>query len=316
MASRSIAQFNATLFELTDEMMSTIKPSAMMSAGYAVFKNMYASTPDTDVVLLAFWEVAKDNRELIHARDTEAMVAVLRNVIPIPGVVDELWGMLSDENRKVVGDYVYVLYGMAAELQGPGTAPPPDPAAAEAPAPAAAASADGMHKMYNGVWLEFLGLLKEQDPKLGEGATKLAQLLRVKGEASSAVYGVLLPVMEGVLPRMAQESDMVALCLPPASADKALAKDAGQLGGKPFPFDRSVDMATLLRSIQTATPAVAKERLSTYWHYLKLFTVCVKECPPEVVAMMSQMAAVFSQAPPSAESATRLLREEHAVLTK
>lgn len=318
MAAAQIQQFNATLFELTDEMMSTIQPSPMMSAGYSVFKNMYASTPETDVALLAFWEVAKDNRELIQKRDTEAMAAVLRNVIPIPGVVDDVWGRLSEENKKVVGDYVYVLYEMAAKLQGkPAEAPAAVAPTTTGPTPAPG-NADAMHKMYNGVWLEFLGLLKAQDPVFGDGATKLAELVQAKGEGSAVVYGVLLPVLEGVLPRMAKEADMVALCLPPASVDQALAKDAATMEGHLFPFDRKLGMARLLTTIQGAKPAAAKERLATYWHYLKLFTVCVKECPPEVVAIMSQMAAVFNQAPPgsSAESAARFLRDEPAVLTK
>ena len=316
MASAQIQQFNATLFELTDEMMSTIQPSAMMSATYSVFKNMYAATPDSDVALVAFWEVAKDNRELIQKRDTEAMAAVLRTVIPVPGVVDDVWGRLSDENKKVVGDYVYVLYEMAAKIHGGAVAAP---SAATAAATNAGAQGPGaMHKMYNGVWLDFLGMLKDQDPVYGEGQAKLAELLKAKGEGSDVVYNVLLPALEPVLPSMAREADMVAMCLPPASPDKALASDIKALGDQPFPFDRKLGMAKLLTSVQASTPAPTKERLSTYWHYLKLFTVCVKECPPEVVAMMSQMAAMFNQLPPgtSAESAARFLREDPAVLTK
>ena len=303
-----VKDFNDTLFELTDEMMAIITPSPVITAGYAMFKNMYAANPDNDVAVSAFWDVAKDNEVLIKKKDLKAMADVLRGVIPMPGMVDDLWNALSDENRDVVGDYIAVLFDQAKSIKQ------------NAPSSAAKEETNGtMYQMYNSIWQEFLILLESSLPEgdarrasVGEAVAKLGTVVKEKGETTDMVLAVLHPSMEACLPpSLLNEGDILKLCLPPSNAQAPARKDKGKLEGMLFPFNRKLPFSDLL-DIALGSEKHA-EKLATYWHYIKLFTLCVKECPPEIMGMMNQMAAFFRQ---DALGADFRLREEPAVLTK
>lgn len=321
----SVKEFNDTLFELTDEMLGIINPSPVMTTAYSVFKNMYATNPDSQMALDAFWEVAKDSKELISRKDVKAMKDVLLGVVPMPGMVDDVWNALSEENREIVGDYVSVLYEQASKLKAAGLATPD---ANENDAPKEE-NQGTMYSMYNSIWNDFLLLLQSccsSDDDFGnaikEAVEKLGQVISSKGPANTMVYGVLYPSLETVLPSdgIAKETDILALCLPPRNASAALKSDRDKLASVLFPFNRKVPFSDLLDAVLRATDNETREKLATYWHYIKLFTLCVHECPPEVLGMMNQMIAFFQQgqglgALPFDPSAF-FLRDDPTVLTK
>lgn len=292
MAMASLKDFNDTLFELTDEMLTIINPSPVMTTAYGVFKNMYTANPDNDVAVRAFWDVAKDNAELIQKKDVQAMANVLRNVLPMPDLVDEVWNALSDENRAVVGDYVRVLYDQAADIVG--TSP--------------TSGLGGFRKerkdttiysMYNRMWRDFLLLLQSIAPdKVSDGRDKLEYVLHGKGPSTDMPFCVLMPCLELVLPKqaIANEADIVKLCLPPSDAVGTLRRDADALRGLVFPFDRTMPFSELLGvAVDPQVPKDKQERAAMFWHYIKLLTVCVQECPSEVVGMMNNMVGLFFQ---------------------
>lgn len=285
----SASEFNETLFQLVDEMMGIVDPSPVIKTAYAVFKG---SNTDSCVALDAFWDLAKDeeNGRMIAAKDLKAMADVLRGVVPIPGMVDDVWERLSEDNREVVGEYISVLYEIAAKVKSN------DPVGATGNAgddgtslPIKEAKDATLYGMYNSIWKDFLMLLQHEHGKaLDEAVLKLDHVMTTKGPSNTMVYGVLLPAMELVLPRQRFESeaDIVTLCLPPHNAAALVKKDVNKLDGMLFPFDRKVPFSNMLRLLLDTPDKATRERLGTYWHYLKLFTVCLKECPPEAMGMM------------------------------
>lgn len=314
----SVQDFNNTLFELTDEMMALINPSVVMTAGYTVFKNMYAANPEDDLALQAFWKVAHDKETMIRNKDLEAMADVLREIVPMPGMVDDVWKCLSEENLSIVGDYINVLYDQASSLS------------MNLEKKEESASTTTMYSMYNDIWKDFLRLLEqhcsfnENDRvNLKEAREKMDTVIKTKGPSTSIIFGVLFPALEPVLPRhqhLSSEADIIRLCLPPNDVPRILKESQKALKDVLFPFHKKVLMSDLLASISKCRDKEVVEKLGTYWHYIRLLTVCVKECPPQILGMMNQMVALFHQSP-AGSSVTEVVqdvfrRDDPAVLTK
>jgi hypothetical protein len=308
----AVSDFNSTLFDLTDEMMAIINPPAVMGTAYTVFKNMYAANPENDMAVKAFWEVAKENKEMIAKHDVSAMADVLRSLIPMPGMVDDVMKALSDENRDIVADYVSVLYEQAAAIQ----ANLPDVEDKET------RTATSMYSMYNEIWRDFLLLLEsnceegDRKRRIVAAREKLQSVLDAKGADTEMVFAVLHASMKAVLPKQAisPNADILRLCLPPSDVAGTIKKNAKLLKKVIFPFNRDLPFSDLLETALDALKSKSKdgEKLGAFWHYIKLFTVCVHECPPEIQGMMNNMVSFFNQE----SSADFLLRAAPAVLTK
>jgi len=308
----AVSDFNSTLFDLTDEMMAIINPPAVMGTAYTVFKNMYAANPENDMAVKAFWEVAKENKEMIAKHDVSAMADVLRSLIPMPGMVDDVMKALSDENRDIVADYVSVLYEQAAAIQ----ANLPDVEDKET------RTATSMYSMYNEIWRDFLLLLEsnceegDRKRRIVAAREKLQSVLDAKGADTEMVFAVLHASMKAVLPKQAisPNADILRLCLPPSDVAGTIKKNAKLLKKVIFPFNRDLPFSDLLETALDALKSKSKdgEKLGAFWHYICLFTVCVHECPPEIQGMMNSMVSFFNQE----SSADFLLRAAPAVLTK
>ena len=293
--SSKIKDFNSTLFDLIDELMAIIKPSAVMATAYGVFKNMYRTNPENDMALHAFWEVAKDKSDMIATHDVIAMADVLRSLIPMPGMVDDVLAALSGENREVVADYVSVLYEQAEEIQ----AGLPDTKEATN------AKSANMYSIFNSMWVDFLLLLEstcddESDVTRGLGLAreKLESVLAAKGGDTDMVFAVLYSSLKKVLPREAitPDVDILRLCLPPSDVVATMRKNAKTLKTVMFPFNRDMSFSVILEVALKAMKGKKSdgEKLGAFWHYIKLFTVCVHECPPEIQGMMNNMISFFN----------------------
>lgn len=273
----SVVEFNSTLFDLIDEMMGIVDPSPVIQASYAMFKS---SNPDTTVAVDAFWEVAKDRKAMIQAKDLEAMADVLRGVVPLPGMVDDVWEALSDDNRGIVSDYITVLFDLAEAVK-----------ANETSGDVKEAKDATLYSMYNTILHDFLKLLQNAgDQSIKKGLEKFESVMDAKGASNTMVYAVMLPVMELVLPKhsaFTSEAAILKICLPPSNPVALARKDVVKIGDALFPFDRSLPFSTILGSIASIEDEACREKVATYWHYLKLFTLCIKECPPEAMAMMN-----------------------------
>lgn len=282
----SCTEFNDTLFQLVDEMMGIVDASPVLKTAYAVFKG---ANTDSSVALDAFWDVAKDNAELVRTNDLKAMSDVLRELVPLPGLVDDVWDRLSEENRAVVGEYIAELYEIAAKVKK---------AAAVGTAVGTAVvneTKEGndatLYSMYNSMWKDFLVLLQAYVEVLREAVDKVDEAIAKKGPSTTMVYAVVWPAMELVIPRQQFESeaDILKLCLPPSNAAGMVKKDVKKMEGALFPFDRNVPFSRMLQGLLDVDDKEVRERLATYWHYIKLFSVCLKECPPEAMGMMNSM---------------------------
>ncbi len=315
-----VKEFNATLFELTDEMMGLINPSPLMKTGFSVFKTMHAANAENDVAVRAFWDIAKDNQELIKKKDLQAMVTVLQGVIPIPGVVDDVWNALSDENRDIVGEYIVVLNDHASAFAETAT-----------PVETKETGNVTMYRMYNNIWKDFIVSLTaacqdaEKRALLEDACDKFQEVLQAKGVDTDMVFGVVFPSLEGVLSPLTLNNEMAVftMCMPPTCPTTMVQRDAKRLKEVLFPFNRKLSFPDLLAD------AASHPQLGTYWHYIKLFSTCIHQCPPEVVAIMNKMATLFEssmgtqqspqmQQQPHDETQHQLafLRDEQDVLTK
>ena len=303
----SVKEFNDTLFELTDEMLTIIKPSTVMTTAYTVFKNMYTANSENEMALNGFWDVAKDNKDVIMSHDVTAMADVLRSLIPMPGLVDDVLNALSDENRGIVADYISVLYDQACAIKAN---------AVESPTKEESGSTT-MYSMYNDIWKDFLVLLESNCADTGtkglltEAREKLESVLEAKGPTTEIIFAVLYPSLKTVLPvhSIASEADIIRLCMPPSDVLVTVKRNIKSLHNVLFPFNRKLPFSALL---ETVAHGKDREKLGTFWHYIKLFTLCVNDCPPEILGMMNQMVAFFNQE----STANFLLREAPEVFTK
>lgn len=303
----SVKEFNDTLFELTDEMLTIIKPSTVMTTAYTVFKNMYTANSDNEMALNGFWDVAKDNKDVIMSHDVTAMADVLRSLIPMPGLVDDVLNALSDENRGIVADYIGVLYDQASAIKAN---------AVESPTKEESGSTT-MYSMYNDIWKDFLVLLESNCADTGtkglltEAREKLESVLEAKGPTTEIIFAVLYPSLKSVLPAhsITNEADIIRLCMPPSDVLVTVKRNVKSLHNVLFPFNRKLPFSDLL---ETVVHGKDREKLGTFWHYIKLFTLCVNDCPPEILGMMNQMVAFFNQE----STANFLLREVPEVFTK
>lgn len=327
----SVNEFNNTLFELMDEMVNTVQPSAIMMTAYSVFKQTLTKDPQNELALHAFWDIAKDQGEMIRGKDVGKMADVLRSLIPMPGMVDSVLDKLSAENRGIVGDYVAVLYDQASAIKGRSTETQTETKTeteTDVTPPLQKEESDAtVYSMYNDVWREFLILVLQAVqaekkasvaglslPSLQQGLDKLMYVLKEKGSDTNMVFAVLAPSLKNVLPQgLADDTDILGLCMPPSRPFVQLDKDVAALGTTPFPFCREMPLSTILVTLKKSPDKDTRTRLATYWHYIKLLTLCLQECPPEVASMMNHIAAMFRQDP---GRGMRFLREEMAVLTK
>lgn len=306
----TVHDFNNTLFELTDEMIAIIKPSTVLTTAYSVFKNMHATNPGSPVVLQAFWAVAKDNKEVIASQDVTKMAEVLRTLVPVPGMVDEILEALSDENRQIVAEYISVLYDQASTIE-----------IKDIPKEESGASSTTMYSMYNEIWKDFLVHLEnactnpEKKQLVADAREKMAAAVDAKGPSTDMIFAVMFPSLKPVLPKQAMdnEADILRLCMPPTDIVPSLKRSVKLLRSVPFPFNRNLPFSDLLSIILKSKGHV--DKLGTFWHYIKLLTMCVNECPPEVLGMMNQMIAFFNQGLAPTPTDLRL-RDVPAVLTK
>ena len=275
----SVAEFNTTLFDLIDEMMGIVDASPVLKTAYTVFKGSQQESP---VALDAFWDLAKDNEKIVSEKNLKKMADLLKEVVPLPGMVDDVWDKLSEENRDIVGEYIAVLYEIAAKVKS----------SEEVTAEKKEGSDASLYSIYNKIWTDFLTLCHDQNCAfLEEGVDKFEKVMASKGLSNTMVYAVMLPAMELVLPStsITSEMDILKLCLPPSNPTKLVKKDIPKFGDALFPFDRKVPFSQILEFLVHLENTDVRDKLASYWHYLKLFTMCIQQCPPEAMGMMNGM---------------------------
>lgn len=297
MTSTPAHQFNATLFDLVHDLNVAIPGHMELSLAENLASTFIRAQPGNRMLMDKFWELTKDKKEAIEAKDDNILLSTLGLFVPQEDVLQTMWSTLTEDNKDIVFRYLSALYHLAEEGS----------VSSVAGEEACDESSRSLYLVYNNMWKEFLThTLKSmhtvsQDDHFHKGLRnsieRLESLMETKGQDSEVLYAILAPSLKDVLPQMDPSQDMsqdmlMKFMIPPDDPVDTLHGDASKLTGTRFILSRTMTMDELLESVVSSEEVV---HLATYWHYLKLITFTLDSCPKEILSMMSGIAHSMAQ---------------------
>lgn len=255
----SVSEFNETLLQLVNEMKKALPQSTELETLYSLLSTLFSTNKENTLVYSTFCKHAKENR------DGGDMVEFFKQIIPLPHLVDNVWPRLTDENRKVVIEYVTHLLETVHDEE---TNIAPE-------------SSQAIFMIYNTTWKDLLTLLGFQ-----EITDKIQRLLDVKGADSDILFQIMSSVMDHIIPSeidLFNESEVMAMLMPSENQDLNIEEDICKVGQMKFPFENALKMEDFLLLLKEDS------KKALYWHYLKIMTNVVENCPAEICEMMNHM---------------------------
>ena len=283
--SEALREFNRTVFDLLTDMKTCLPSSRELGLAHVLYGSMVKASPGNPVVLDMYWKFASEHKEAILNKDWDLIRQALSTLCPQPEIVDSIWNSLSHENREVVAEYVQQLYDQAASIKGADTdnVESGTTESGQNPSPA-------ICHVYNKMWVDLLTDIVQsspQDQAVIQSLGKMQEFLdKTSKRRVDGVYRIFHPLLSGVLPTEPDETALLGMLQPPTDIEASMDVDVGLLSGVAFPFHRDTSMGHILTSIKSA-PMPAKRRLSIYWHYIKVMTCVMAQCPPEVMQVMN-----------------------------
>ena len=283
----NIRDFNATVFDLISELSAILPDVQELGLAKLLASTYFDSTPDGRLVLEKFWEHVKDHKDNVLKKDTQTLLDALKIVVPRPKLVDTIWEALSEENRETVVSYLTVLFEQAEEIcDDADTAPVSNDNAAP----------QGHHlfTVYNNMVKEFLINIRDLD---GECLERVNQLLSAKGEDSTVIHGLFSPTIQLLYPTglVLNEQTIMVHMMPPSDPVAVMTRDKELIRNERFLLSKSMTMADLFEAIEIMTDPAP---VATYWHFVKLMTVTLSSCPPQLLHVMGDMSRMLLQSMP------------------
>lgn len=277
-------QFNETLFQLLTDMKTCLPSNRELKMAVGLYGAMLQTSPGNAIAANMFWKFASEHKEAILNKDWDTIRKALSTLCPQPGVIDQLWEGLSEDNRTIVGDYVLQLYSEAeAYVSKAGKAPPsPDDGPPQV-----------VCEVYNKMWLDFLQELVNEGPDgspsskpLQDAIVKMQKFVqRTSSRRHDGLYRLFFPLLKDVMPDQTDEMAILSLIQPPKDGPASIEKDVYNLSNVPFPFYKDWSIGQVISS-------ATSDRLCVYWHYIKVMTCVMAHCPPEILTMMSEFVQV------------------------
>lgn len=284
----TVRDFNSTVFDLVHELTVILPGIKEIALVKALTSTLVNNQPDTRLILDKFWVHAQSHGEIIRNGDSRAMLDALKVLVPKPDLVDRIWSRLSGENQEAVCSYVKLLLSQADEINSV-SPPPPTP---EGP------QAQYLYTVYNNMWKEFIGHVRSHTTKekapLEDTVRRLEELLGVKGQDSDVIHKLLIDSMAPILPDVENlnEHTLMQYMLPATDPVDTVVKDMSAIGHLKFTLSSELYMRDVLGSILESDDPNPS---ATYWHYLKLLTLTLRQCPPELLEIMGNLSRTLME---------------------
>lgn len=282
----SVQEFNSTVIELINDLATAIPTFTDLTIVASLASGMFRLDPNNSTVLDTFYPLVKEHEKLIDMRQDDAILKVLQNLLPgqYSSTADYVWGELSQANKDVVWQYISVLKDMALKIKVP-------------PKSKGLPENSELFVIYNNIWKEFLQMLQKDETKSSQysvASKTLLEQVTVNENMRSFLHSEIKESMSPILSRVKNTTDIMNLIIP---KDMVYMKKEVEIDLKRLPEDsllclnKELKIVDILESVQTLT--VNHEEVALYWHYIKVLTTVLGDCPPELSDLLSSMASTL-----------------------
>jgi hypothetical protein len=331
--SINVSTFNSTVLDLINDISTAIPSFTDLSVVTTLANGMYKLDPHNTTVLETFYPYVLEHENLINTRADDAIMSILRSLLPgqYSKTADYIWGELTEENKQAVWAYIELLCQQAHTIKG---SKPLKSATTEEKNETNEAKtecttqdkesgiSDGseVFVLYNNVWKEFFTQLKKYDNKnntdddsnnSNNAWDKCLEAMTLLSSSSCQSkfhheFASILTSSSSPLSKKGRSpTDMISLILPKdeAAMRKEAKNDSKTIGKRDLPLVESVPIERILQTIKQNANV---PELPTYWHYIKVLTIILSECPPELAELLSSMSSGLSSIVGSAQQTKSL----------
>ncbi len=277
-------EFNDMLLKMINDMTQSLPDSSELAMAKSLADTFFRMQPESSYVADRFWHDAKDKHDAIVHKDSKVLLHTLGILFQRPQLVKSLWKKLSSDNHNVVFAYLEALYDIARKIHGTPHVKDDVPEGH---------SCAGLLVVYNNMWKEFLGHLDDKglhgiSDEIKESITRLEGLMQNCGAETEFVHGCVSNDLEPLLNSQGfSETEIMAQLVPPSDPSQALAIDAEKLRGVKFRLSTTLTYTDVLEKLAESDDI---HQIALYWHYLKLITLVLKACPPQLLGVVSSLA--------------------------
>jgi hypothetical protein len=332
--SITVSKFNSTVLDLINDLSTAIPSFTDLSVVSTLANGMYKLDPHNTTVLETFYPYVLEHENLINTRADDAIMSILRSLLPgqYSKTADYIWGELTEENKQTVWSYIELLCQQAHAIKGskPMKSATTDKKNETSETSDAEAECTTQEKelgisdgsevfvLYNNVWKEFFTQLKKYDNKNDNDSNDNNNVWDKCLEAMTSLsssscqskfhheFASILTSSSSPLSKKGRSAtDMISLILPKdeAAMRKEAKNDSKTIGKRCLPLVESVPIERILQTIKLNANV---PELPTYWHYIKVLTIILSECPPELAELLSSMSSGLSSIVGSAQQTKSL----------
>lgn len=279
----SIQEFNSTLIDMINDLASAIPKFTDLNIVANLASSMFRLDPTNTTALDTFYPTMQEHISLIENREEDAILKILQKLLPAQygATATYVWGELSPANKDTMWQYIDLLRDQAIAIKRP---PPTQKGLPEE---------SELFTVYNNIWKEFLVLLQKSEipEKVGRWDTALKCLQGYASNATgkrSELHTAVKETLAGCLTSIDSPTDIMKLILPKDadSMKEEVDGDYVQLADVPFVLNKDITFGEVLDCVRELA---ASQEVLVYWHYLKVLTTVLGECPPQLADLLSTM---------------------------
>jgi hypothetical protein len=272
MSKVQIRDFNCTVVDMMNDLASALPSFTDLTIVASLAGGMLRLDPNNSTVLDTFYPTVVEHSALIDNRDEATTLSLLKSLLPSQYTpsVDKVWGQLTPENKSAVWAYIDTLRTQAQAI------------VEKTPDPETIPETSELFLVYTSIWKEFILLLNEH--RESELWTESLQTLNtIKPlELHTSMKTALTPILQ----RVKTTRDVLNVILPKDEKymRKELEIDIERLPEDvAFPLSGSTSFQQFVREVnELATVG----EVPLYWHYVKVLTSVLGDCPPEMVNLL------------------------------
>jgi hypothetical protein len=274
-----IRDFNSTVVDLLNDLASALPSFTDLTIVATLASGMLRLDPNNTTVLDTFYPTVVEHASLIDNRDELTTLHLLKSLLPSQYMtsVDAVWEKLTPENKSTVWDYIDTLRQQAQATV--------EKTESESEADLDKIPEDSeLFVVYKSVWKEFVLLLQEHCPDMSElWEQSLATLATLKpSELHTSVKTALSPTLQTVK----TSRDVLNVILPKDEKymRKEIEVDIERLA-EDVPFSLSPS-TSFQQFVHIVNSVASVSEVPVYWHYTKVLTSVLGDCPPEMVGLL------------------------------
>lgn len=289
----SVSHFNSTVIDLLNDLSNAVPSFTDLTVVSTLANGMYKLDPNNTTILETFYPYVVEHRQLIDKREEEAILSILRGLLPsqYATTADYIWGELTEENRNAVWAYIELMCKQARKIKGDDKQDNANPAVTKKRSKGVDNDSE-LFVLYNNVWKEFLTQIQKHDKTRKETWQECLDSLDSLTERVQ-LHEQFKTLLASCNLKAKTPTDMMTLILPKdeSAMKKEVTQDCKTIGKRSFPLHKSLTFNDVLHVVKTSPKA---PELPTYWHYIKVLTIVLSECPPELADLLSSMTSGLS----------------------